>query len=156
MRALNLRHEQLLASNDHPKICIVGNVYYIYKTSRVYGKNASGPPSWDSTSRKSRTSSISSNTSTVSNSTTSSVSYIGSHAGTNSKVEIDETKKHYVVERSDRDLFSSIHIKSNFLFHHFPNNYEKGIRKSHDWLLNQIEEIQSVIVDDHPMDKILI
>ncbi len=39
----------------------------------------------------------------------------------------DDSSK-YVVEKSDRKMFVTVPLRSNMIFHHFPDRHEKGLR----------------------------
>jgi hypothetical protein len=48
---------------------------------------------------------------------------------------VDEAEPHYICERTDKDNFTTVLVKSNLMVHHFPNKYENGLRKAHDYIL---------------------
>lgn len=171
-----MRHRQLKECEEHSKVYIVGNIYYIYKTSRIYGSKGTPPPWGDLhsptlakspgefSSCSSQNSSNSSSSCTVAsfspdtpstivsatqmdyfsyqpskteiNFTSSTTSSVSSNTASQHPF-IDFAEKHYVVERSDKDHFASVHVKTNMLYHHFPNKYDNGLRKAHEWIVKK-------------------
>jgi hypothetical protein len=98
MKALDLFHKSTIENSEHPKIYAPGNVYYIYKTSRAVAGDAEKD-------------------------------YSPAEMLTSLFGLISFKKDgHYVLEKTDKKLFLSIPLRSNILFHHFPDRYEKGLR----------------------------
>lgn len=91
-------HKSIIENSEHPKVYIPGNVYYIYKTSRAVAGDGDKPYL--------------------------SAEMLASLFGFMNFKD----KGHYAVEKSDKKLFLTIPLRSNVLFHHFPDRYEKGLR----------------------------
>ncbi|KAI8920196.1 hypothetical protein DFJ77DRAFT_451634 [Powellomyces hirtus] len=102
-------HTELKESKEHPKVYIPGKVFYLYKTSRVYSATTKKPPKADEIDE----------------------------AGYTGNPLIDDMTPHYLIERSSKELFCNIQLKTNFLWHHLPNKYDSGMRKAHDYLQDQ-------------------
>ncbi|KAI8897503.1 hypothetical protein BC833DRAFT_649541 [Globomyces pollinis-pini] len=49
---------------------------------------------------------------------------------------IDDPEPHYVIEKSIPEFFDDLHLKIDMIFFHFPNKYDRGMRESHDWLID--------------------
>ncbi|KAJ3111497.1 hypothetical protein HDU96_005650 [Phlyctochytrium bullatum] len=48
---------------------------------------------------------------------------------------VDDTRPHYVLERSDRSRFLTVQVKLDMLWDHIPSKYENALKKAHDWLV---------------------
>ncbi|TPX69663.1 hypothetical protein SpCBS45565_g02326 [Spizellomyces sp. 'palustris'] len=114
MTRLANHHTHLKQSNEHPKVYIPGTIYYMYKTSRVLHSSTKRPPKEDE---------------------------INEDAVTGNPL-IDDIVPHYLVERSQKELFCNIQFKNNFLYHHFPNKYDNALRKAHDYLEEKRDEVK--------------
>ncbi|KAJ3222083.1 hypothetical protein HK099_002737 [Clydaea vesicula] len=111
MKMIDIRRKQLKESEENPKQYVVGNIYYIYKTSRMYGKKGE----------------IFGNDSHLDFNDERKLKRDGHPL-------IRTDVGHYVVEKTDKRNFLSVQIQQNLLYHHFPNKYLNGMQKSIDWL----------------------
>ncbi|KAJ3168430.1 hypothetical protein HK101_011637 [Irineochytrium annulatum] len=102
------RSRELREGDKYPKVYCPGNVYYVYKTSRVLR----GEKVLDHRRVK---------------------------VGLSGNKIVDDETPHYVMELSDKANFVTVMVKINMLYHHFPNKYENGMMKAHDWILEEQE-----------------
>lgn len=103
------KHQQ--HTSDHPKVYIPGEILYTYKVTRAQAK------------------------------TSLETQPTNSPMGSGMNLEkcspskyVDLDVGHYVVERSSRMYFDSMHLKFNLLRHHMLDKYESSLSKSVEWL----------------------
>ncbi|KAJ3088224.1 hypothetical protein HK102_009254 [Quaeritorhiza haematococci] len=123
MEALERKHKELKSSPDNPKCYIAGTVYYMYKTSRVYGSKNTPPPWYDLEADD-----------PIKKQLSSSSASSGKLSRGALEVFLDSQNGHHVIERSHRTVFSIPLIKPWVGWHHLPHKYDDTIRKSYEFV----------------------